>query len=99
MLDCVFFRRLSILNNGPLRKLGIVFCRGTEGIKLAFKVQARQLRRQMKQLCASWALALKSDQDGCLFCIIPQRHLIVGSIGNTLKESQSTFVINIACRG
>lgn len=70
--------------NEPLRKTGIVFLQDTQGIKLAFNVQTQWLGRQMKQLCGLWGFALKSDQDGCLFCIIPQRQLVIISISNML---------------
>lgn len=41
MLDVAFEKRESARNNEPLRKLGIVFHQDTQGIKLAFKVQAQ----------------------------------------------------------
>ncbi len=84
MLVCVLKKRTSTLNNEPLRKLGIVLHQDTQGIKLAFKVQAQWLGKQMKQLCGLWGFALKSDQDGCLLCIIPQRQLVIISISNML---------------
>lgn len=40
---------------------------GHTGTKLAFKVQAQRLGRQMKQLHGLWASAFKPDQDRCLF--------------------------------
>lgn len=43
-----------------------------------------KLGRQMKQLCGLSSFALKSDQDGCLPCIIPQRQLVIISINNML---------------
>lgn len=40
---------------------------GRAGTKVAFKVQAQRLGRQMKQLHSLWACAFKPDQDVCLF--------------------------------